>query len=98
MAGMTFNQFQQELTRRNIEPQTAYMLAVIYEQMVEMGQQQEEMAKLMVTFAEGVAKVISMHQSDQQTLGKIAKRVGEYGKTPGVDVSSSVVDDPSDKG
>lgn len=97
MARMLFNQFQKELVNRGIDGQVAFMLTVVYEQLIDLAQQQEEMAKLMVTFADGVSKVISMQQADQKHLGALIKKVGSHGKEDGVSVET-VAHDPNEFG
>lgn len=85
---LSFNEFQRELHKQGIEPKYAYMLTLLYERFGEVLSQQEEIAKIVVTFADTIEKVARMHQSDQQVLGELAKRAGLVGRTKGVDVQS----------
>ncbi len=92
---LTFNEFQRELQKRNIDPNTAYMLTLVYERLGETVRIVEEMAKLTETFADSVARMVIMNQADQKTMSEMAKKLGMVGRTPGVEVAS-VAHDPND--
>lgn len=93
---MTWNEFQRELEKRNIDPQVAYCLSMIYERQIETGRIVDEMAKLLESFAGSLGKMIVMHQTDQNLIMQMRKKLGELHKTPGVDVAS-IANDPMDK-
>jgi len=90
-----FNEFQKELQKRKIDPQSAYVFTLLYERLIQTNQTVEEMAKLVTQFADSLATMVKMSQADQQTLGAIAKKVGHVGKDPNVTVES-VAYDPSE--
>jgi len=92
---MTFNEFQRELQKRNIDPKTAYIFTMVYERLAEVAQQQEELTNLMVTLANAVETITKMAQCDQTLLHTLSKRAGLLGKTPGVNVST-VANEPEE--
>jgi len=84
----TFNEFQRELKKRDIPDNQAYVFTLLYERLSEVLQQQEEMAKLLLTYGDALAKMALMSQHDQKTLSTLAKRAGMVNKQDGVDVAS----------
>lgn len=85
---LSFNEFQRELLKQDIDPKLAYLFTLMYERFGELLAQQEEAARILITFANTLEKSVMMQQVDQRTLGEVAKRAGLIGKTPGVEVNS----------
>lgn len=88
MSSATFNEFQRELQKREIPPNEAYIFTMMYERLGQVLAQQDEVAKLLVTFADSLQTFATMAQHDQRTLSALAKKAGMLNRTPGVDVQS----------
>ena len=93
---LSFNEFQRELAKRVQDPQLQYILTLMYERMSENARQLDECASLLVTFANALETMTKMHQSDQGTIGELARRAGLITKPSGIDVAS-VAADPDDQ-
>jgi hypothetical protein len=85
---LTFNEFQRELQKRNIDGPNAYMFTLIYERLGECMQQQEEVAKAVLMFADQLQMFVNLRELDVRDVEAIKKKVGMIGRTPGVDVHS----------
>lgn len=72
----TFNEFQRELNKRISDPQVAYMLTMLYERLGQVLQEHEEMAKMMVQFAEALAGFVQLNEIQKEHIMQIARRVG----------------------
>lgn len=83
---LTFNQFQKELRNRNIDPSTAYMLSVVYEQHVEVLKQVDAMASIINSLADTVGNVVNLHSVTTDRLQALNKMV--TGEVEGVTVST----------
>lgn len=83
---VTFNQFQKELRDRNIDPQVAYMLSVIYEQHIEVLKQVDAMANVISSLADTVGNVVELHHTTQDRLQGLNKMM--TGSVDGVTVST----------
>jgi intergrase/recombinase len=88
MPDLTFNEFQRELIKRNIEPNTAYMLTLLYERMGELIKQQDDTAKMLLLFAKNMQGLVVLNEQTQNNLKRLA--VGR--KVDGVDVYSVAID------
>lgn len=86
---MSFMQFQRELENRQIPKQTAFMLATVYENVFEMSKQLDTLSSLLLKTVETMQGVVG---SNEVVLAQ-AKRLREFGKEDGIDVTS-VVPDP----
>lgn len=84
----TYNEFQRELQRHNIEAPVAYMFTMMYEQMSEMGKQLDDMAKIVELFANQLQGFVTLREIDAKDLEVLKKRLGSYGKVDGVEVKS----------
>lgn len=83
---LTFNQFQKELRNRNIDPNTAYMLSVVYEQHIEVLKQVDACMNILNALAETVGNVVQLHESTQGRLQALNKMV--TGEVEGVTVTT----------
>lgn len=90
---LTFNQFQKQLRDRGIDPQIAYMLSVCYEQILDMAQQTDQMATALVGFADVLQGFVQLRAMDAEAIEQLRRR----NLSDGVEVSSSIIDDPSKK-
>ena len=89
---MTFNEFQRELQKRDIPEQLAYVLTMMYEQVVEVAKQGDSAAKIMLEMANTMENLTLLHHDTQ-------KKVFEFRRSDrdsGIDVHS-VMPDPEDK-
>lgn len=94
---LTFNEFQRELRKRNIEPHTAYMLTMLYERMGELTKQLDEMAGMLLTYANQLEGFVQLRVADQQFLRGIKRRLDGNGgsSVEGVGVES-VANEPKE--
>jgi hypothetical protein len=88
---MTFNEFNRELRAKDIDPKTAYFLAMLFELYTAIMQDRDAEAKVVLELAKAVENVVKLQEHAQQDINRLAKR----GLPDGVEVQSSVVD-PSD--
>lgn len=93
MPSMTFNEFQKELNKRISDPQVVYMLTFMFEQLVNLQQQQEQVGTVLVQFADQLSSFVSLHERTQEGLQKILRG----GRPDGVEVMSAALDDPDKK-
>jgi hypothetical protein len=91
----SFNEFQKELNKYVTDQGLRYLFTLVYERMSETARQVDQSVDLMVTFASALEKITHMHQSDQKTVGELARRAGLINKPAGVDVQS-VANEPDD--
>lgn len=93
MSGMmSLMQFQRQLEEREIPKQTAYMLATMYEQLLEVSKQLDQCTTIMLATVETMDKVVG---SNELVLRQ-ARALRAQGKEDGIDVRS-VVNDPEDR-
>jgi len=85
---LTFNEFQRELQKRGVDGPNAYMFTLVYERLSECMQQQEEVTKAVLMFAEQLQMFINLRELDIRDVEAVKKKVGVVGRTPGVDVHS----------
>ena len=90
---MTFNQFQRELQERGIDPKVAYMLTVIYEQVMEQGKRIDDCASVLLNMAHTVRGLTGLNEQTAERLRRI-ERGGD--ESAGIEVRS-VAYDPDDK-
>lgn len=83
---MTFNQFQKELRNRNIDPQVAYFMSVLYEQHMEVLKQVDQMATIINSLADTVGNVVELHSVTKERVEMMNKRLG--GDYDGVTVTT----------
>lgn len=96
--GLSFNEFQRELQKRNFPPEHIHMYTFVYERMVQMAQGLDEVVALMTEMADSLQGFVNLREEDQRKFEEIGRKIGGFGRTPGVDVSSeSMGDDPKKK-
>lgn len=83
---LTFNQFQKELRNRNIDPQVAYCLSIIYEQQVEVIKQVDAIANIVNSLADTVGNVVQLHEITTGRLQELNKMM--TGEVHGVHVTT----------
>lgn len=88
----SFMKFQQELERREIPKQTAYMLTKMYEQMLNLAEQVDMCANLILKTVESMDQVVNLNSVTQDRM----KELKNFGKEDGIDVES-VANDPEDE-
>lgn len=93
MAGMmSLMQFQRELEHREIPKQTAYIMATMYENLLEVSKQLDQCTNIMLEMAKTMENVVG---SNELVLRQ-AKALRAMGKEDGIDVRS-VIPDPEDR-
>lgn len=88
----TFNEFQRELQKRNIDPNTAYMFTLVYERLAHVMKEHEQFAKALMQIAVNLQDFVTVREQDRALIERVMKGQRE----PGVDVVS-VANDPDDK-
>ncbi len=88
---MTFMQFQKLLKDRGIDGHTAYILTIMYEQLIEMGKQLDMCANVTLATVETLENSVNLNEAVLQKV----KGLRDFGKEDGIDVRS-VVADPED--
>ena len=83
---MTFNEFNRQLQNRNIDRQTAYMLAVLFEVQLEQGKQLDACASVLTQLVETVQQFTALHEATQGRLNQLRKDM--TGEVEGVTVAS----------
>lgn len=83
---LSFNEFQRELAKRNIDGPMAIILTTMYEQIREQGEQLDQAAKLILELTNTVQGFVGLHEATQGRMEQLAKRVA--GEVDGVDLSS----------
>lgn len=76
MASATFNEFQRELNKRISDPQVAYMFTMLYERFGQVLKEHEEMATMLVTFADQLSNFVALNEIQKKHIMDIALRVG----------------------
>lgn len=79
---MTFNEFQRELQKRDIPPNIAYMLTLIYEQVGQLAKDVDTQSKVALSLAESMQGIVGLHEETQRRVKSLGRRV------EGVDVRS----------
>lgn len=88
----TFNQFQKELRDRGIDLQEAYMMTMMYEQIVELSNQMTICAKLIEALTDSVSGFVQLNETQQREY----KRFMRGGRPDGVEVHSVAIDPNED--
>lgn len=89
---MDWNRFQRELQQRNIvsdHPQVAYMLAVVFEQMVDMSKQLDMCASVCESMANTVANMGMLNAKTMEELRALKKEM--HKGVDGVTITSEQV-------
>ena len=90
----SWNEFQAELIRRNVDKNTAFFLSLCYERILDTAQQVDQATSLLNEMANTVAGFVQLHQRTQEGLQKLMR----HGHVEGVHVSTEhLVDDPEKK-
>ncbi len=81
---MSFNEFQRELQRRNIDGPVAVMLTTMYEQIRETAEQVHQCATIIETLVNTVANFTALHEATQGQVSELRKRMmpGSVESTP----------------
>lgn len=87
----SFNEFQRELQKRNIDPQSAYMFTLIYERLAHMANEIEQTAKAVLAIANTVSGFVQLNEAMEKKLQHVARGMG----ADGIDVRS-VANDPDE--
>lgn len=87
---MTFQEFNRQLQNRNIDKQTAYMLAVLFEVQIEQGKQLDACATILTSLVETVQRFTALHEATQGRLNQLKKDL--TGEVEGVTVASEPFD------
>jgi predicted HTH domain antitoxin len=85
---MEFNQFQKELRDRGIEGQTAYMMTLMYERIIDLSQQVVMASRLIDELATSLGNFVELHENTQRQL----KTLMRHGRPDGVEVHSVAYD------
>lgn len=83
---LSFNEFQRELRKRNIDGPIAVILTTMYEQIREQGEQLDQAAKLILELTNTVEGFVGLNEVMQGRVEQLSKRVA--GEVDGVDLSS----------
>lgn len=93
VSGLTFNQFQVELKKRGIEGQQAIIFTMIYEQLREVVEQQEQAMGLMLGMAQTMENFVQLSEHQQERMVELRKRI--TGEEDGVSLASMpLLDEP----
>jgi hypothetical protein len=76
---MTFNEFQRELRKRDIPPNVAYILTLLWERFVECEKTVETQAKITLDMANSMQGLVQLREMDQRELKRIARGLGADG-------------------
>jgi hypothetical protein len=87
---MTFNEFNKQLRNRNIDPQTAYMLAVLFEVQLEQGKQLDACASILQGLVKTVEAFVSLNETTQQKMLQLRRDL--TGEVDGVTVASEPIE------
>lgn len=89
----SFNDFNRELQRRISDPQARYMFGLMYERMVDLSNQNDQMARVLLDMVNNVNRVVQMQGLQGTDLTSLRKQINS--EVAGVSVNSeSIVDDP----
>ena len=93
VSGLTFNQFQVELKKRGIDGHQAIMFTMMYEQIREMAEQQEQAMTLLMGMAQTMENFVNLSEVQQERMIELRKRI--TGEEDGVSLSSiPLLDEP----
>lgn len=88
----TFNEFQRELQKRNIDPQSAYMFTLVYERLIETQRELTTCTRLLSQMTDSMAGFVQLNEMQQ---GQI-KQLLRHGRPDGIEIES-VANDPNDR-
>lgn len=86
---LTFNEFQRELTKRNIPVNEAYMLTLVYEAVADISTQTEAMAKIVVELAQSIGQFADLSIQQEHVIQSLKRRLDGNGVSV-----QSVANDP----
>jgi hypothetical protein len=89
---LTFNEFQRELQKREIPDNIAYVLTMMYEQVVEVSKQGDAAARIMLELAKTMENLTLLHHDTQRKVFEFKRSERDFG----IDVKS-VMPEPEDK-
>lgn len=91
----TFNQFQRELERRNIDPQSRFIFSELYSQQREMAKQIDAMANIIDQVVKTISNFTELHEATQGQVLQVKKALA--GEVDGVELDSvPLTDDPTE--
>lgn len=92
---MTFNEFQRELNKRNIDGHLAIVLTEMFAQQREVAEQLDQAVKIITALTETVANFAQLHEATTGRLRDLTQRVN--GEHSGIEVNSVAYrDEPGD--
>jgi len=91
MSVMGFNEFQRELQKRQIPDNIAYVLTMMYEQVVEISKQGDQAAQIMLALAQTMENMTMLHEDTQRKVQTYLRGKADLG----IDVHS-VANEPED--
>lgn len=86
MSKLTFNQFQQELSKRSIDKPNAYMFSIVYERLIDTQNQLNQLGELCVQFATQLQGFLTLREEDVKNLKELQRKI--KGEEDGVSVHS----------
>lgn len=86
---MNHMEFQRELNNRKIDPQTAYMLSLVFERMLQLSKDMDGATSIIAELANSVQSFANLHVHTQGQIKELLRR----GRPDGVEVQS-VRNDP----
>lgn len=84
MSSHTFNEFQRELRKRDIPPNTAFMFTLVYERLAEVMKSQEMLAKVCTELAGNLQGLAELNEVNTRRVQRLSQGLRE----DGVDVAS----------
>lgn len=88
---MMFNEFNKRLEKCHLDQDTKYLLTHMFEVQVEMNKQLDSCTNMILALTAAVQRFTELHEATRRKVMEL----GQYGKTPGVEVHS-VRRDPDD--
>ena len=92
----SFNEFNKKLNKHVSDPGLRYLFGLMYERQVDLSQQNDMMAKVLLDMVTNVNAVVKMQGMQTQDIAGFQKML--KGEVNGVSVSSeSIVDEPEER-
>lgn len=84
MSSHTFNEFQRELRKRDIPPNIAFMLTLVYERLAEVMKSQELLAKVAAELATNMQGLAELNEVNTKRVERLSRGLRE----DGIDIAS----------
>jgi hypothetical protein len=84
MSSHTFNEFQRELRKKDIPPNTAFMLTLVYERLAEVMKSQELLAKVCAELATNMKGLADLNEVNTKRMERLSRGLRE----DGIDIAS----------